>query len=234
MLRTRWITALVAALLLAIAVPAAAQAPQSAAPDKRIALVIGNGGYQYVPRLANPTSDARLIAETLQGLGFKLIGDKAQEDLDKQHFDQAVQTFGNEIQGTSVALFYYAGHGIQVNGNNYLVPVSANPTREADVDFQMVSVQLILHQMEESGSKLNIVMLDACRNTPFGGRGLRSAASGLAQMQAPTGTLISYATQPGNVAADGANGHSPYTQALWPPRCASLVEAFSMSSIRLG
>ncbi len=214
MLRTRWIAILVAALVLAVAGSATAQSPQSASTGKRIALVIGNGGYQYVPRLANPTSDARLMAETLRELGFTLIGDKAQEDLDKPHFDQAVQTFGNEIQGAAVALFYYAGHGIQVNGSNYLVPVSANPTREADVDFQMVGVQLILHQMDESGAKLNLVILDACRNSPFGGKGLRSTSSGLAQMQAPTGTLISYATQPGNVAADGTDGHSPYTQAL--------------------
>jgi hypothetical protein len=101
-----------------------------------------------------------------------------------------------QIQGAEVALFYYAGHGVQVNGSSYLVPVGANPTREADVDFQMVDVNLMLRQMQGSGTRLNVVILDACRNNPFGGRGLRSADCGLAQLRAPEGTLISYATSP--------------------------------------
>ena len=103
---------------------------------------------------------------------------------------------------------------MQVRGSNYLVPVGANPTREADVDFQMVDINLVLRQMEGAGTKLNLVILDACRNNPFGGRGLRSADGGLAQMRAPEGTLISYATQPGSVAQDGGDGNSPYTKAL--------------------
>ncbi len=94
------------------------------------------------------------------------------------------------------------------------MPVSANPTREADVDFQMVDVNLVLRQMQGSGTRLNMVILDACRNNPFGARGLRASDGGLAQMRAPEGTLISYATQPGNVAQDGSDGHSPYTKAL--------------------
>jgi hypothetical protein len=118
------------------------------------------------------------------------------------------------VQGADVALFYYAGHGVQVSGANYLVPVNANPTREADVDFQMTDVNLVLRQMQGSGTRLNMVILDACRNNPFGARGLRAADGGLAQMRAPEGTLISYATQPGNVAQDGSGGHSPYTKAL--------------------
>ena len=116
--------------------------------------------------------------------------------------------------GADVALFYYAGHGIQIRGSNYLVPVSANPAKEADVDFQMVDVALVLRQMEGSGTRLKLVILDACRNNPFGGRGLRSTSSGLAQIQAPEGTLLSYATQPGNVALDGGGDNSPYTSAL--------------------
>ena len=95
-----------------------------------------------------------------------------------------------------------------------MIPVNANPTGAADIDFELIDAGLVLRQMEAAGSKLNFVLLDACRNNPFGGRGLRGAEGGLAQMRAPTGTLISYATQPGNVAADGLNGHSPYTQAL--------------------
>jgi hypothetical protein len=185
-----------------------------AAAEKRVALVVGNSAYQNVTQLDNPRNDATLMAETLSGLGFTLIGGRAQLDLDKAALDTDVQNFGKQIQGADVALFYYAGHGVQVNGSNYLVPVGANPTREADVDFQMVDVNLVLRQMQGSGTRLNVVVLDACRNNPFGGRGLRSADGGLAQLRAPEGTLISYATQPGSVAQDGSDGHSPYTKAL--------------------
>jgi uncharacterized caspase-like protein len=185
-----------------------------ATAEKRIALVVGNSAYQNITRLDNPRNDATLVAETLSGLGFALIGGRAQVDLDKAALDTDIQNFGQQIQGADVALFYYAGHGVQVNGSNYLVPVGANPTREADVDFQMVDINLVLRQMQGSGTKLNIVILDACRNNPFGARGLRSADGGLAQMRAPEGTLISYATQPGSVAQDGSDGHSPYTKAL--------------------
>ena len=141
--------------------------------ERRVALVIGNGQYQHVPRLTNPTSDARLIAETLQSVGFTLVGGKAQFDLDKTAFDRMVQEFGTVIQSAGVALFYYAGHGIQVRGANYLVPISANPTREADVDFQLLNADLVLRQMEGAGTQLNLLILDACRNNPFAGRGLR-------------------------------------------------------------
>ena len=200
------LAALTALLLAVFAGPAAA--------EKRIALVVGNTAYQNITRLDNPRNDAKLMAETLSSLGFALIGGRAQLDLDKQSLDTAVQNFGRQIQGADVALFFYAGHGVQVSGSNYLVPVSANPTREADVDFQMVDVNLVLRQMQGSGTRLNMVILDACRNNPFGARGLRASDGGLAQMRAPEGTLISYATQPGSVAQDGSDGHSPYTKAL--------------------
>jgi hypothetical protein len=177
-------------------------------------LVVGNSTYVNVPRLANPANDAQLMAGTLRALGFSLIGNRAHLDLDKAKFDSIVQTFGSELQGADVGLFYYAGHGVQVRGSNYLVPIGANPTREADVDFQMLDTNVIMRQMESAGTKLNLVILDACRNNPFGGRGLRATESGLAQMRAPEGTLISFATQPGNVALDGAGGNSPFTKAL--------------------
>jgi hypothetical protein len=182
--------------------------------ENRVALVIGNANYRNVPSLTNPASDAKLMANTLKTLGFKLVGDEAQIDLDKAGLDSAVRSFGSQLQGADVGLFYYAGHGLQVRGANYLVPVGANPVREADVDFELEDVALVLRQMEASGTRLNLVMLDACRNNPFGGRGLRAIDSGLAQMRAPEGTLISFATQPGNVAQDGANGNSPYSKAL--------------------
>jgi hypothetical protein len=198
-----------------IAAPATTPtAPTSQIQGPRIALVIGNSRYQNVPGLRNPTNDARLMAATLQAFGFSLVDGGAQLDLDKAAFDHAVQDFGDRLHGSAVALFYYAGHGIQARGDNYLVPISANPTKESDVDFQMVSAQSILHEMQDGGARLNILILDACRNNPFGGRGLRAVNGGLAQMQAPEGALISYATQPGNVASDGDGKDSPYTEAL--------------------
>jgi hypothetical protein len=183
-------------------------------PERRVALVIGNSDYQHITRLSNPANDAALMATTLKGLGFVLVGGGAQKDLDKPALDRAVQAFGQAAEGASVAVFYYAGHGVQVKGANYLVPITANPTKEADVDFQMLDMGLVLRQLESAGAKLNVVILDACRNNPFGGRGLRSTSPGLAQMQAPEGTLIAYATQPGNVAQDGVGANSPFTTAL--------------------
>jgi len=195
--------------------------------DKRVALVVGNGTYRNVAWLDNPANDARLVADTLRDLGFALVGGGAQLDLDKAAFDRVVQDFGAQLQGADVGLFFYAGHGVQVRGTNYLIPVDANPTREADVDFQMLDTNLVMRQMEGAGTRLNLVILDACRNNPFSGRGLvvgrgrdtetvrlRDASSGLAQMQAPEGTLISFATQPGSVARDGNDRHSPYSKAL--------------------
>jgi len=189
-------------------------ATESAHAEKRVALVIGNSAYRNITPLDNPRNDARLMATTLQGLGFQLVGNGAQIDLDKSMFDAVLSKFGDAVLGADVALFYYAGHGVQVSGKNFLVPVSANPTKEADVYLQMVDTNVVMSQMEGAGTKLNIVLLDACRNNPFGSRGLRATGGGLAQMQAPEGTLISYATQPGNVAQDGDGGNSPYSKAL--------------------
>src|SRR5207244_6550651 len=141
--------------------------------------------YKNVTPLDNPRNDARLMADTLRALGFAVVGGSAQLDLDKTQFDNAVQSFSDQIQGADVGLFYYAGHGVQVRGANYLVPVTANPTREADVDFQLLNVDLVLRQMELAGTRLNMLILDACRNNPFAGRGLRTAGGGLAQLQAP-------------------------------------------------
>jgi formylglycine-generating enzyme required for sulfatase activity len=211
-----WLSAVLAGL---VSAPALA--------EKRVALVVGNSAYRNVGRLDNPANDAKLLSETLRALGFTLVGGGAQLDLDKAAFDRTVQAFGAQLAGADVGLFYYAGHGVQVRGANYLIPVDANPTKEADVDFQMVDTNLVLRQMEGAGTRLNIVILDACRNNPFGGRSLavargrdaendrmRDTGGGLAQMKAPEGTLISFATQPGSVAQDGADGNSPYTKAL--------------------
>jgi uncharacterized caspase-like protein len=201
-------------LLLALGQIVALATAASAFAARRVALVVGVSAYRSVPRLDNPANDARLMADTLSRLGFALVGGGARLDLDKPAFEAALQNFSDQVQGADVALFYYAGHGVQVGGRNFLVPVDANPAKEADVYLQMIDTAIVLRQMEGSGTKLNMVLLDACRNSPFGGRALRAAAGGLAQMQAPEGTLISYATQPGNVALDGADGDSPYTRAL--------------------
>lgn len=207
----RWVV--VSIFFLAVTLALAVQAVPAKA-DKRVALVVGNSAYRSVAPLANPRNDARLIAETLRTLGFTLVEGGPVLDVTKAGFDQAVQKFGEELIGADVGLFYYAGHGVQVRGANYLVPIDANPSRVADVDFQMLDANLVLRQMEGAGTRLNLVVLDACRNNPFGGRGLRSGRAGLAQMQAPEGTLISFATQPGNVALDGKGKNSPFSQAL--------------------
>jgi peptidoglycan hydrolase-like protein with peptidoglycan-binding domain len=176
--------------------------------------VIGNGRYEHVPRLTNPANDAKLIADTLRDLGFELVGGSAQIDLDRGGLERAIRDFSYRLSPGSVGFFYYSGHGIQLRGANFLVPVNANPTSARDADFELVDANVLLRQMEDSGASLNVVILDACRNNPFGGRGLKDIGAGLAQMQAPRGTVIAYATQPGGVAADGEGLNSPYTAAL--------------------
>ncbi len=200
-----------------------------AALSRRVALVIGNSDYKYVNRLSNPTNDARLVAATLQDEGFKLTDSKALIDLDKPAFEQALEKFGDEVQeskrhGATTALFYYAGHGMQINGVNYLVPISANPNKAADAPLQMVSADAALNQMQDGGARLKIMILDACRNNPF--RSItRGGNSGLHSMDAPDGTLIAYATKPDGVAGDGDGPDSPYTEAL--------VEAFRRPGLGL-
>jgi hypothetical protein len=191
-----------------------ADLPSAAHAEKRVALVIGNSAYQSVPRLPNPDADAKLMSDTLLSLGFFVVGGSAQIDLDKTRFDAALQDFKTQLVGADVALFYYAGHGVETHGLNYLVPVDAHPQDEADVFSEMVSTSDILDQLEKSGTRINLVLLDACRDNPFRDHGVRSNTGGLAQMPAPIGTLISFATQPRSVSLDGDGGHSPYTRAL--------------------
>jgi uncharacterized caspase-like protein len=185
-----------------------------AAEERRIALVIGNGGYRHVSPLANPPNDARLTANTLRSVGFQLIGDNALLNADRAAMERAIRDFGKRLRGGTVGLFYYAGHGVQMEGENYLVPVTADVEDAADVKYELISVEYVLDEMKNAGNRLNIVVLDACRNNPFGGRGLRALTRGLAVMQAPAGTIISYATQPGNTATDGTGENSPFTKAL--------------------
>ncbi len=186
--------------------------------EKRVALVIGNGDYlfQLWPDLDNPPNDAQDIAATLRDLGFELIGGQALLDLDKQAMERAITSFGEQLQGDTVGMFYFAGHGIAVNNTNYLVPTDSEKLTRKSVSTTLISANLILDQIPEN-SGLSIVILDACRNTPSMVRGVRGGSgAGLADMKAPSGTLISYATNPGNFAMDGLPGsrNSPFASAL--------------------
>lgn len=187
--------------------------PGMAEAQKRVALVIGNGNYTDVSPLANPPNDARLMAGTLRSLGFEVI---EKIDATQKAMKRAVRDFGKLLEAggdDAVGLFYYAGHGVQVKGTNYMVPVDAQISSEGDVDIETVDANAVLSMMEHSGAGLNFVILDACRNNPFLSSS-RSGGRGLAEMDAPTGSFIAYATSPGDVAADGAGANSPYTTAL--------------------
>jgi uncharacterized caspase-like protein len=197
-------------VLLALACAAAlALLAGPAAAEKRLALVIGNGAYAEAP-LRNPPNDARAMAQTLRELGFEVI---ALENADKTKMQRAVLEFGKKLKESDVGLFFYAGHGMQVRGANYLIPVGAQIGSEDEVEVEAVDTNYVLARMAAAGSKFNVVVLDACRNNPFA-RSFRSAANGLAAITAPTGTLISYATAPGSVAADGEGANGLYTGEL--------------------
>jgi uncharacterized caspase-like protein len=199
------------ALLLALAAPAQA-APHT---ERRVALVIGNGAYQHVPPLANPSNDARLMAESLKAIGFEVVGGKAFTDMKtKNDMEQAVRRFGEMIRGGGVGLFFYAGHGVQVDGKNYLIPVAADVAAKTHIKYELVDADYILDEMASSSTSVNVVILDACRNNPFAARGLRAVAPGLASVMAPKGTLVAYSTAPGKTAADGKGRNSPFTSAL--------------------
>ncbi|CAN2049772.1 formylglycine-generating enzyme [Candidatus Magnetomoraceae bacterium gMMP-1] len=165
--------------------------------ETRLALVIGNGDYQSSP-LDNPVNDARLIAETLSNLNFNVI---QREDLNYQEMNAVIDSFGRQLKDIEIALFYFAGHGMQINGNNYLIPVNSNIDSESEVKYRAVNAGLVLAQMKEAKTNTNIMILDACRNNPFK-RSFRSKKSGLAFMDAPSGSIIAYATSPGKVALD--------------------------------
>ncbi len=200
----RLFTALAAALLLACA-----HAPSPALAAGRVALVIGNAAYPTAP-LKNPVNDATDMAAALGKLGFEVT---LLQDASMQRMEEAVRAFGLKLRGGGMGLFYFAGHGVQVAGENYLVPVNAVIQSEGDVKYGCLNAGLVLAKMEDAGNGPNVVILDACRNNPFA-RSFRSAEAGLARMDAPTGSLIAYATAPGKVAADGEGRNGLYTQHL--------------------
>jgi hypothetical protein len=181
--------------------PAVAVEGRVATKPARSALVIGNGAYERMP-LKNPVNDAQDMAGALKELGFEVMHLK---NATLRQFDSAVREFGSKLkQKGGTGLFYYAGHGMQVKGRNYLIPVDASIDTESDVKFEAMNAGLILGKMEDAGNQINIVILDACRDNPFARR-FRSARRGLARMDAPKGSLVAYATSPGSVAADGTD-----------------------------
>ena len=182
--------------------------------ENRIALIIGNGGYESVGKLPNSVADANLMAETLQNVGFDVT---LLTDADQNAMKRGIADFGRSLRKAgpdTVALFYYAGHAVQSFGNNYLLPVDSAIGDQADLDLVGVEAGWVLRQLYSARVNTNIVILDSCRNNPFGAiEGFDE--QGLAEMSAPTGSFIAYSTAPGSVAKDGKAGqNSPYTDAL--------------------
>ncbi len=177
--------------------------------EERNALVIGNAEYKDAP-LRNPVNDARDVAIALEECGFTVL---RAINADRAGMRQVIRAFGSRIQSGGVGLFYYAGHGIQVKGENYLVPIGAKVSTEDEVEDECLNASAVLRKMETAGNRLNIIILDACRNNPFG-RSFRSFSRGLAQMDAPAGSILAYATAPGSVAADGTGRNGLFTSNL--------------------
>ena len=186
-----------------------AKSRSEAQSSRRFALIIGNGSYKFSP-LQNPQTDAKDMAQALAGFGFEVF---CKTDLGQNEMKQAIRTFGERIRQGGTGLFYYAGHAVQVDGRNYLIPVGAEISHEHEVEYEAVDVGFLISQMQEARNQLNIVILDACRNNPFS-RKFRSTNDGLASINAPSGTLIAYATAPGSVASDGEGKNGLYTQEL--------------------
>lgn len=174
---------------------------------RKLALVVGNGRYQEHP-LENTKSDAKLMASSLSSLGFEVM---ELYDSNKKRLETGVNTFFHKLKSSDVGLVYYAGHGMQVSGENYLIPLNANVVTSTDVLYEAVPAGKIVAKMGNAGSKVNIVIFDACRNNPFRSF-FRSPIEGLAKMSAPTGTVLIYSTSPGSVAADGAGGNGVFVK----------------------
>ncbi len=204
---------LLVALLLAFAGNVFAQRNLTVAPtpaiEQRVALVIGNSAYAESP-LKNPTNDAADMAAALRGLGFQVI---LRANANRRQMVEAVREFGNQIKRGGVGFFYYAGHGVQSRGKNFLIPVGAQLESEADLEFETMDANIVLAQMDEASNRVNIVVLDACRDNPYT-RSSRSASRGLAALDAARGSFLAFATAPGSVAADGDGRNGIYTKHL--------------------
>lgn len=205
--------------------------------EGRVALVIGNSRYgPSMSSLKNPGADADLMADTLRKLCFEVV---AAKDLTQNEMKRTIADFGDALDratGRKVALVFYAGHGVQLNGVNYLIPTNAEIERERDVGIWGVPIDLAVEEMRRAGAAVNLVFLDACRDNPFmetAGQFRGGGTRGLARMDAPRGTMIAYATAPGDVAADGVGSNSPFTEALARAivKPNTLIEA-SMNEVR--
>ncbi len=189
------------ALLLCATAPAAERMRGIAVTEERIALVIGNAAYRNDP-LDNPVNDARLVAQSLRQAGFAV---RVHENLDRRALVEALRDFGDRLGENTIAALYYAGHGLQLRDRNFMIPVDAEIRSEDEIPIAGVDVGFLLGRMATARSRINLVVLDACRNNPFAGKG-GNTAQGLAQMDAPVGTLLAFATAPGKLAADSGGG----------------------------
>ena len=189
-----------------VCVPAHAQA----LGEQRLALIIGNGSYKTAP-LTNPVNDVRLMETVLKQAGFEVIKG---ENASLRETRRLVRDFGDKLkQRGGVGLFYFAGHGVQVRGENYLVTIDSDIRNEDEVAEDSLNANFVLEKMLSAGNRMNLVILDACRNNPFAVRS-RSSSSGLATMSAPSGSMVAYSTAPGSVASDGTGKNGLYTQHL--------------------
>ncbi|MEM7300391.1 MAG: caspase family protein [Pseudomonadota bacterium] len=186
--------------------------------ERRVALVIGNANYENTRELANPINDASAISFSLKRMGYEVVSGT---DLTNAQLKSTVREFATRIVDADVALFFYAGHGVQVYGKNYIIPVDAKLKSEVDLDFEAMDIDLVLRQMMRD-AKIKLVFLDACRDNPFVESLTRSMPAsrstavgrGLARITSAADTMIAYATEPGATAADGKGRHSPFTRAL--------------------
>jgi uncharacterized caspase-like protein len=177
--------------------------------ENRVALVLGNSAYKSAP-LRNPTNDAKDMADKLKGMGFTVV---ERNNLTVKQIGSTLREFRSKLTPGSVALVFYAGHGLQIKGENYFPTVDAEIAGEEDVPNQSLSMRQIMDVLGDAKTRLNLVFLDACRNNPYA-RSFRSSSDGLSKVNAPSGTLISFATRPGSVAADGTGRNGLYTGAL--------------------
>ena len=184
---------------------------------RKVALVIGNGEYAHVSSLPNPPNDANATAEMFRRMGFDQVVQEM--DTDRRTLVSALQSFASLASGAEMAAVYYAGHGIEVGGTNYLVPVDASLARDRDVEFEAIPLDMVMSAVE-GATRFRMVVLDACRNNPFRARMIRtrgatrSVGRGLAEIEPPANTLVAYAARAGSEAADGEGRNSPFTQAL--------------------
>jgi uncharacterized caspase-like protein len=209
--RDRWIFGLALFCFVGLGFGGLATEAEAAPTPARTALVIGNANYTQIPSLKNPVNDARDMAAKLRGLGFDVT---SASDLDRRGMENAIRDFGRKIRSKKGdALFYYAGHGVERDGRNYLIPLRADIVDPEDLAYKAVDVGQLLGQLESAKNGVNIIVLDACRNNPYENfRGI--AVSGLASITGPTGSLIAFSTSPGDVAADGKGRNGIFTKHL--------------------